>query len=70
MYKIRYIKASDITGVRYVFEEKEVEASDDSDAIAKFDVACAAPLEGSLAMDVVSGEAYDWTILKSKDISL
>ncbi len=70
MYKIRFITTSDITSVRYVFEEKEIEASGDSDALAKFDEACAAPLEGSIAMDIVSGEAYDWTILKSKDISL
>ncbi len=68
MYKVRYITTSEVTKVRYVFEEKEIEASDDAEAIAKFDAECATPLEGSLAMDVVSGEAFDWTILKSVDL--
>ncbi len=68
MYKVRYIKTSEVAKVRYVFEEKEIEASDDADAIAKFDAECATPLEGSLAMDIVTGEAYNWTILKSKDM--
>ncbi len=68
LYKVRYVKTSEITGVRYVFEEKEIEAADDAGAIAKFDAECAAPIEGSLAMDVVSGEGFEWTILKSVDL--
>ena len=33
MYKVRYITTSEVTAVRYVFEEKEIEAADDADAI-------------------------------------
>ena len=68
MYKGRYITTSEVTAVRYVFEEKEIEAVDDADAIAKFDTECATPLDSSVAMDIVSGEGYDWAILKSVDL--
>ena len=34
MYKVRYITTSEVTAVRYVFDEKEIEAADDADAIA------------------------------------
>ena len=68
MYKVRYVQTSEVTKVRYVFEEKEIEAADDADAIAKFDAECATPLDGSIAMDVVSGEGFNWTILKSVDL--
>ena len=51
-----------------MFEEKEIEAADDADAIAKFDAECATPLDSSIAMDIVSGEGYNWTILKSVDL--
>lgn len=68
MYKVRYITTSEVTAVRYVFEEKEIEAADDADAIAKFDAECTTPLDFSIAMDIVSGEGYDWAILKSVDL--
>ena len=68
MYKVRYITTSEVTAVRYVFEEKEIEAADDADAIAKFDAECTTPLDSSIAMDIVSGEGYDWAILKSVDL--
>ncbi len=68
MYKVRYITTSEVTAVRYVFEEKEIEAADDADAIAKFDAECTTPLDSSIAMDIVSGEGYDWAILKSADL--
>ena len=45
MYKVRYITSSEVTAVRYVFEEKEIEAADDADAIAKFDAECTTPLD-------------------------
>ena len=51
-----------------MFEEKEIEAADDADAIAKFDAECATPLDSSIAMDIVSGEGYDWAIMKSVDL--
>ena len=44
MYKVRYITTSEVTAVRYVFEEKEIEAADDADAIARFDAECTTPL--------------------------
>lgn len=68
MYKIRYITTSEVTAVRYVFEEKEIDAADDADALAKFDAECATPLDSSIAMDIVSGEGYDWSIMKSVDL--
>lgn len=68
MYKVRYITTSEVTAVRYVFEEKEIEVADDADAIAKFDAECATPLDSSIAMDIVSGEGYNWAILKSVDL--
>ena len=68
MYKVRYITTSEVTAVRYVFDEKEIEAADDADAIAKFDAECTTPLDSSIAMDIVSGEGYDWAILKSVDL--
>ena len=68
MYKVRYITTSEVTAVRYVFEEKEIEAADDADAIAKFDAECTTPLDSSIAMGIVSGEGYDWAILKSGDL--
>ena len=68
MYKVRYITTSEVSAVRYVFEEQEIEAADDADAIAKFDTECATPLDSSVAMDIVSGEGYDWAILKSADL--
>ena len=55
MYKVRYITTSEVTAVRYVFEEKEIEAVDDADAIAKFDAECTTPLDSSIAMYIVSG---------------
>ena len=68
MYKVRYITTSEVTAVRYVFEEREFEAADDADAIAKFDAECATPLDSSIAMDIVSGEGYDWVVMKSVDL--
>ena len=65
MYKVR---SSEVTAVRYVFEEKEIEAADDADAIARFDAECTTPLDSSIAMDIVTGEGYDWAILKSVDL--
>lgn len=65
MYKIRYIKPSDITQALHVFEETEIDVPDDAAAIAALDAAVATPVEGSVAMDVVSGEAFTWNILKS-----
>ena len=62
MYKVRYITTSEVTAVRYVFEEKEIEAADDADAIAKFDAECTTPLDSSIAMDIVSGEGYDFEV--------
>ena len=70
MYKVRYITTSEVTAVRYVFEEKEIEAADDAEAIVKFDTECATPLDSSVAMDIVSGEGYDWAILKSVDFRI
>ena len=68
MYKIRYIKASDISGVKHAFETKDIEAADDSAAIAALKQEAASPIEGATAMDVVRGEDYEWEILDSVEL--
>ena len=70
MYKIRYIKASEITDVKYVFETRDIDVETDEAAIAELKAEAAQPLEGSLSMDVVRGENYTWEILDTVELQL
>lgn len=60
LYKVRFIKNSELSGVPYVFEETELEASDEAAARAAYEAAKSTAPEGALRIDLVRGEGYNW----------
>lgn len=60
LYKVRFIKNSELSGVPYVFEETELEASDEAAARAAYEAAKPSAPDEALRIDLVCGEGFTW----------
>ena len=60
LYKVRCIKNSELSGVPYVFEETELEVSDETVARAAYEAAKPSAPDEALRIDLVYGEGFAW----------